>query len=374
MRKSFQIIFGIDSRKEKREPIIQERVQQEFVFDSQKSEQHQNQFLMMNLQRKRTNQYLYASERLRSIYQIKIQSNGFEKIPIIAYPKDNTEVIGLFQVMEKSKFEFESCQMELESLDSGSLFGEKLAQKSAIIMTCVSKEDFRPYYAQEQSQDNDNIQSQSSQQHHKKIKQPKKQQTIFGLNKSKVEFIREDKEQKSQYNNSESHFKRLGGILEDYILFYCPLFQKMKVFITKSFKIKVLRKRCSIQQQILKNIQIEFSNLNKIKFTNDLYFELNDSFQQIGLKKTNSQINSDDQTSRRKITNTKSNQIKFCNEKNPFIIWDDDNLSLNNRFSTPWQSSNLMKVFFNEFDDYNRISENIQFEDNGKQLENQEKR
>ncbi|CAK58377.1 unnamed protein product (macronuclear) [Paramecium tetraurelia] len=113
MRKSIQIIFGIDKNKTTREPLIQERIQQEFLFDSKMNEQHQNKFSMMNQQRKRSNQYYYALDRLRTFYQNKAQNNEYEQIPVITYLGDNTEVIGLFQVIEKTKFEYESCQMEL---------------------------------------------------------------------------------------------------------------------------------------------------------------------------------------------------------------------------------------------------------------------
>ncbi|CAD8137427.1 unnamed protein product [Paramecium octaurelia] len=363
MRKSFQIIFGIHNRKEIREPIIQERIQQEFVIGSQKNEEHQNKFLMMNPQRKRTNQYLYALDRLKSFYKVNMQSNEFEKIPVIAYPKDNTEKKVNLN-MSHARWNQQDCFPHKDSADIGSSFGEKLVQKSSIIIASVSKQDFRPYYAQEQDQNNIYIQSQSSEQQKNKIKQPRKQQTIFGLNKSKVEFIWEDQGQRSECNQSKSPFKKLGGILEDDFLL--PSFLKDENVHSKEVQDKNFRgKEVQSNNKLSEISKQNSSNLNKIKFTNDLQFELNDSFQQFGFNKTYSQINADNQPSQKPITHKKSNQIKFCNEQNPFIIQNDDNLSLKNKFQTPWQSSNLMKDLFHEFDD-NRISEN-----NGKQLDNQ---
>ncbi|CAD8141880.1 unnamed protein product [Paramecium pentaurelia] len=372
MRKSFQIIFGIDNCKATREPIIQERIQQEFVFDSKLNEQqHQNKFSMMNQQRKRSNQYYYVLDRLRSFQQNKTQSNEYEKIPVITYLKNNIEKKVNLNI-NHARWNYQDRFPENDSSNISSSFGEKLVQKSSQIIASVSKQDFRPYYAQEHIQDNMYIQSQSQQYNQNKILQSKKQQTIFGGNRSKVNFLREDKEQRSKSHKSESNFLKLGGILEDD--FILPSFLKDESIHYKVVQDNIHDKNIRVKEvktnnnKFLELQQYNFSSFNKENNPNNFQLKLNRSFQQIGFNKINCQINTDDliekdQPNKKPITQKKQNKIKFCNEKNPFFISNDENPQFECRFKSPWQNSNLIK------DNYNECESN-----NSKQLDNQKKK
>ncbi|CAD8048147.1 unnamed protein product [Paramecium primaurelia] len=382
MRKSFQIIFGIDNCKATREPIIQERIKQEFVFDSKLNEQqHQNKFSMMNQQRKRSNQYYYVLDRLRSFQQNKTQSNEYEKIPVITYLKDNIEKKVNLNI-NHARWNYQDRFPENDSSNISSSFGEKLVQKSSNIIASVSKQDFRPYYAQEHIQDNMYIQSQSQQYNQDKILQSKKLQTIFGGNRSKVNFLREDKEQRSKSHKSDSNFKKLGGILEDD--FIIPSFLKDESIHDKIVQDNIHDKNIRGKEVQINNnkfLEIQsynFSTFNKENNPKDFQLELNGSFQQIGFNKINSQINTDDliekdQPSQKPITHKKLNQIKYCYEKNPFLISNDDNSQFECRFKSPQQNSNLIKDIYNEYES-NEIFGNLQFDNNSKQLDNQKKK
>ncbi|CAD8144655.1 unnamed protein product [Paramecium pentaurelia] len=377
VRKSLQIIFGIDKNTTTREPLIQERISQEFVYDSKMNEQHQNKFSMMNQQRKRSNQYYYALDRLRSFYQNKAQSNEYDQIPVITYLGDNTEK-KLNLNMNHARWNQQDRFHDNDSSNYSSQFGEKLVQKSSNILASVSKQDFKPYYVQDQYRDNfNNQQSQISQQQQNNLMQSQKQLTIFGGNKSKVHFLREDKQSRSKSNKPESNFKRLGGILEDDFLI--PSFLKDQDVQDKKFK----EKEVQSNNKFIGIQPFNFSTLSKINNKNESQLQLNGSHQQIDFNEIYSQNQADklrenDQINKKPITHKKSNQIKFwekdpINEKNPFIIQTDETPLWENRFKPPWQIQNPMQNVYNEFEP-NEKSENLSIKDYEQQQENQEQK
>ncbi|CAD8056673.1 unnamed protein product [Paramecium sonneborni] len=369
VRKSLQIIFGIESNQTTREPLIQERIQQEFVFDSKNNDQHQNKFLIVNQQRKRSNQYFYAIDRLKSFYQNnRVQSNELEQIPVISYLGDLTEKKVNLN-MSHARWNQLDRFSDNDSANFSSSLGEKLVQKSSNLLASVSKQQFRPYYMQENNQESFNNQFQSiQQQHQNNIQQSQKQQTIFGGNRSKVHFMREEKEQKSKNNKPESNFKRLGGILED-------------DFLLPSFlKDKVQDKNVRGQEIPSNNKLLELQNFNFCSINKQN--NINESISQMDFNKIHSQYQLNNQIEndyniKKQFQDKKQNQIRFwdkepINEKNPFRTSSDGISVFENKIKPPWQVSNQINNLQNE-QDVNQISENISINDFDQIQEKQEK-
>ncbi|CAK58378.1 unnamed protein product (macronuclear) [Paramecium tetraurelia] len=240
-------------------------------------------------------------------------------------------------------------------------------------MASVSKQDFKPYYVQEQYRDNSNNQQQSiSQQHQNNLLQSQRQQTIFGGNRSKVHFFREDKQSRSKSSKPESNFKRLGGILEDD--FFIPSFLKDQDAQDK----KQNQKEVQSNNKFIGIQPYNTTNLNKINAA-ESQIQLSgfqQDFNEFHALNQADKLRENDQISKKPITHKKSNQIKFWekdsnNEKNPFIIQTDETPHWENRFKPPWQISNPMQSVYNEFDAFDK-SENLSAKDYEQQQEIQE--